>query len=45
MGTRSENGSGALNANPELDGKVAMVAAYNQALTSAEVLNNYNTLK
>ena len=45
IGTRSENGSGVLNANPELDGKVAMVAAYNQALTSAEVLNNYNTLK
>lgn len=45
MGTRSENGSGALNANPELDGKVAMVAAYNQALTSAEVLQNYNALK
>lgn len=45
MGTRAENGSGALNANPELDGKVAMVAAYNQALTSAEVLQNYNALK
>ena len=45
MGTRAENGSGGLNADPQLDGKVAMVAAYNQALTSAEVLQNYNALK